>query len=360
MLESDLRDLFARQAADDPQALPISIEAASRIGRSRLRWRRASAVGTPFLAAGAVLAVVLASAAVPATHTAARHARILHRPAATAAPRYFNPLRQYASFGWLPPGYVVFAVSSTRTVEYMSAGNHSDPPWQVGIYADGQCSLAHAKLTCATLTPLQEPVATGRAPDIDGRAAYWVGSNMLMFQYAPGGWATIVFHRLANVIRVAEHLTFGGPAPAVRFPTQLTGGQAGWTVGWVLDDPGAHGRLAFQYVLARGAPIRTNLEGVSAQNVPLLTVAKASPDRPCYFTPGASVRTEVGGHQVVVTRIAAGREPAEQDLCAADADGLSVDIGIAGDHPVMDVTDFFARLRLLGPDPANWTTRPAG
>jgi hypothetical protein len=33
---------------------------------------------------------------------------------------------------------------------------------------------------------------------------------------------------------------------------------------------------------------------------------------------------------------------------------------ITGNHPPIDVTTLFARLRLIGPDPRKWTTSPVG
>jgi hypothetical protein len=46
---------------------------------------------------------------------------------------------------------------------------------------------------------------------------------------------------------------------------------------------------------------------------------------------------EGGRYQVTVTRIPAGREPAQQNLCAADADGLSVSVLITGNHPTRPI-----------------------
>jgi hypothetical protein len=360
MLETELRELFERQAADSPAASRISIEAASRIGRTRLRRRRASSLGTPLLAAGAVLAVVLI-AAVPTRHLGTGHSP---RPSATkstaptsAAPRQFNPLRPYAAFGWLPAGALPTAPGSSGTVEYLGAVGKGQLTWRLAIFAAGQCSLAHARLTCGDLTSLQDPLVTSRAPDIDGHSAYW-GQDVLVFQYASGGWATVIFHQQADVLRIAEHLAFGAASVPVRFPAQLTGLSADWVVSYVLSIPGKDGSVAFQYVFARGAASLRHPNAISAVDVPYLTVQRANPNLRCYSNPGYSTQKVIAGHQVTVTRIPARHEPAEQQICAADAGGLWVSVLIAGSHPAIDVTDVFAHLRLLGPDPAHWTTQP--
>ena len=48
----------------------------------------------------------------------------------------------------------------------------------------------------------------------------------------------------------------------------------------------------------------------------------------------------------------------QEELCAADADGLLVWIAV-GARPTISPADLFGdHLRLLGPDPAHWTTQP--
>jgi hypothetical protein len=98
-----------------------------------------------------------------------------------------------------------------------------------------------------------------------------------------------------------------------------------------------------------------------ANNFPdFISINPAAPNSSCYSSPGQSKQQMIAGYPVTVTRVPAGRQAAVQDLCAAHADGLSVSITVTGNHPVADVTGIFAHLRLLGPDPANWTTKPIG
>jgi len=67
----------------------------------------------------------------------------------------------------------------------------------------------------------------------------------------------------------------------------------------------------------------------------------------------------INGYHVVVKRMTIGGLP-EQEVCAAHADGLWVDIEEFGPHPTIGVTSLFKHLRLLGANPANWTSNPIG
>jgi hypothetical protein len=359
MLEADLRELFDRQASGEQPPFRVSTEQLLTDGRSRSRRRRVIAGGTSLLVAAATLAVALTGA-----HWAGRPAASpahRDRPAKPAqqrpsAPRSFDPLVPYASFGWLPPGFSVSGISAARTVEFLAAVGPGQLSWQVAIFTAGDCNLAHAKLACRDLTSLLDPPVTSRAPDINGLPAYW-GPSTLIFQYARGGWATVTFHSPANVLRMARHLIFGAATRAIRFPTQLSGVSSGWGVKDVMFSYRTDGPAAWSYNLARGAA-DLSAPYPDTDNIPSIMVQKASPDLRCYWTPGESTQTAIAGHQVTVTRIPADHGPAEQNLCAADADGLSVSVQITGNHPVMDVTEVFAHLTLFGPDPANWTTKP--
>jgi hypothetical protein len=49
----------------------------------------------------------------------------------------------------------------------------------------------------------------------------------------------------------------------------------------------------------------------------------------------------------------------EQQLCAAHADGFWLSIIESGSHPPIDVASLFKHhMRLLGTNPANWTSHP--
>ena len=73
-----------------------------------------------------------------------------------------------------------------------------------------------------------------------------------------------------------------------------------------------------------------------------------------------SKSTTINGYRVVLKRFHIGGLPV-QELCGAHADGLWFDIQVFGAHPSIDVTSLFRdHMRLLGTNPANWTTKPIG
>ena len=98
MTEPQVRALFNQIADGEAAPSRVDTQLALRRGRARLRWRRACVASAPVLAAAAVAVVALAVAAGPGGSGAGPAA------AGPAAPRQFNPLIPYVSFGWLPAG----------------------------------------------------------------------------------------------------------------------------------------------------------------------------------------------------------------------------------------------------------------
>jgi hypothetical protein len=369
MLENALAELFEEQASESPPPIGASIPSAVSHGRTRLRWRRVGGIGTPILVAAAVVAVsvtpALSHRAPPASP--AHH----HRPGHSlpVAPSEFNPLVLYATFGWLPAGARQAATNESHTVEFLNAVGPRQASWQLAIFARGDCALTGSHLACRDLTTLQEPMATRSAPAVDGFAGYWDYPYVLIFEYAHGGWATLTLHgpndqpdapARAMALHIADGLRLGAPGRPTRFPAQLVGLPSGWGIRAALTSQSRFGPLEFQYQIAVGALVTA--PWFDSTDIPDFGIAPASQSPSvCYVTPGQSQQLTVAGHQVTVTRVPAGNgEPAEQDLCAKNVDGLSVDIDTSGNHPPMDVTGLFAHLRMLGPDPARWTTRPIG
>jgi hypothetical protein len=356
MLETELRELFDRQASGEQPPPQISVTAVSRSARSQLRLRWARAVATPLLAAGAVAVIVLLTA-VPAGQRGTRPHPASHLGPAPAAPTSFDPLRPYLSFGWLPAGSTVISGKSGRTAQYLGAGRPGRAEWTLAAYAGGQCRVAGSQLRCAGLSSAFDPQLISRAPDINGRTAYW-GPGVLAFQYARGGWAKLTFRNRADALRVAEHGRFGAVAAPLRFPAQLTGMSPGWQVRYAIFGPGTQATI---FGLAKGAAGLDIPSTEPANNFPdFISISPATPNSSCYSSPGQSMEQTIAGYPVTVTRVPAGHKAAVQDLCAAHADGLSVSITVTGNHPVADVTAIFAHLRLLGPDLPNWTTEPIG
>lgn len=138
MLETDLRDLFARQAASELPPTPISIPAARHIGRARLLRRRATAFGSPVLAAGAVVAVVLAGL------FAASPRQPATTPGGPAAPELFNPLVPYATATWYPYRPSLVNGADWHTALLLQASSRS-PAENTEVVLDAGL-LVHAEL----------------------------------------------------------------------------------------------------------------------------------------------------------------------------------------------------------------------
>jgi hypothetical protein len=134
------------------------------------------------------------------------------------------------------------------------------------------------------------------------------------------------------------------------FPVQLTGALSAWRLVSGGDS------VTFRPYL--GA-LRASYWAVTQGNVGIMISVSLAPAPPSPDCPAAN--RVVGGYRVSVRDYPSrGGAPPWHDLCAPDADGLSVVIGING-KPAPDPVDVFAHdVRLLGRNPANWTTRPLG
>ena len=85
MLEDNLRTLFALEAEADPPMSHISVPAAGRSARMRQRQRRALTIGSPVLAAAAVIVVIATSVGLSGVAFSGGGERIA-RPTRTAMP----------------------------------------------------------------------------------------------------------------------------------------------------------------------------------------------------------------------------------------------------------------------------------
>ncbi len=180
MIESQIRALFAEIADGGPAPSRVDIQFARRRGRARLRWRRACVAGTSVLATAAVVALAVGAGPV----------RLGPGPPANGptAPRQFNPLVPYLSFGWLPAGNRLVAGDARPEVVALVAGRklYALSNWDLSVYAAGQCYLTGpaGELTCST-PALEDLTAriTGRAPAgagpprILGAARIWSGNT---------------------------------------------------------------------------------------------------------------------------------------------------------------------------------------
>jgi hypothetical protein len=383
MIESRLRALFTEIADDEPGSSGVDTQLAQRRGRPRLLWRRAGVAGAPVLAA----AVVAAVAGAVFTFGAGRQVppRADHGsaggPSSAIAPRRFNPLVPYAGFGWLPAGRHLTSVMTAGEVETFEVGTEGSRHFVgLNVYLPGQCNHSsgqilallrghqHPQLAC-TLNwgghgghpTLTNPVTAVAAP-VNGHQAFWAGpvcntrqcdpgawspgGSILVWTYAPGAWAILTGHNRTQVRMIADKIGFGvGASQPFRFPAQLTGVPPDWRVPVVQSDPRAGVLAAYQWYAG------------SAASAPSLIVGPASPRvTTCSLQPASAVRHRViNGYHVATTTTRQGSQ-----VCAAHADGLQVYIftgaGVTPNAPAI----FAHHLRLLGPNPAHWTTRPIG
>jgi hypothetical protein len=379
--ESDLRELFRRQAATDLLPAPISIPAVRRTGRSRLFWRRAGTFGSPILAAAAVIAIVLAVIAASPRQPAPGSGL-------PAAPRLFNPLVPYAAVTWYPyqPGRE--GVSAWHTALLLTADSRSEIT-AVVLYPAGWCTMTSASLSCGSTEAgtRVDMTVRGSAPDVQGQPAYWTrytGGNlkplrpqaghaekMVAFQYARGGWAVVESTGTpADVTRIAGSLQYGQTS-RLRFPFRLTSLPRQWSevllAQYVQPGPDAP-QSPSEFALFLGSP--ATRPGTAAPD--LLTMFASTMTQPpprCRTStktisgPGKSTTQPapcslpmINGHQVVLN------EPpvaGKQTLLAPGADGLYVSVQTDSQGAPLSPSEVFAsHLQLLGPDTANWTTSP--
>jgi hypothetical protein len=95
-------------------------------------------------------------------------------------------------------------------------------------------------------------------------------------------------------------------------------------------------------------------------NAPYIQIHPAPRGGTCTPHDPASNNTSeiINGYRVVVKRMTIGGVP-EQQLCAAHADGFWLSIIESGPHLPIDVASLFKHhMRLLGTNPANWTSHP--
>jgi hypothetical protein len=193
---------------------------------------------------------------------------------------------------------------------------------------------------------------------VDGHTAFWTAQHgYLIWQYADNGWAALASPRNAatsTVVKVASAVSYGVAGAPVKYPAQLVNLPAGWALGFVFFKEDAGVLRASQYSLTG--------PGVSVP-APNFTTDPATAKGSCYFYPGGeSTHQTINGYPVTVNLLPAsnGNAPLQQ-VCAANADGLFVFVSTYGKDPSPNAIAIFSRhMRLLGTNPAGWTTEPLG
>ena len=223
MNENNLRALL-HDIADRPEpAARIDIDRARRRGLRRL-WARRAALPVAVAAALALAFVI------PETLTSAApgHSGVVNGATASATAKsvqpkpkskatqasvpspdgYLNPLVPYAAFGDLPPGYALDVtpsaihdgfVSTVDNLTITAAQSAGGDFIQLSVMPKGGCygllggipgwsATQDQQARCSELTGQ----ASGRAPAVRGRIAYWGnGGTDLAWQYAPDSWAVL-------------------------------------------------------------------------------------------------------------------------------------------------------------------------
>ncbi len=367
MLEQELRELFEQRTAAAQPPVRASIAQAAKDGMAvRRRRRRAVAIVMPMFAAGAVAAIALAVVSAPG-QVSPRPPRP-PRPGAAAKPRpaplvpwRFSPLQAYAAFGWLPagasftlgsttPGLITLeADSTTPNATGSQAAGYS---WRWSGYSRGACQLRSRLLVCGGQSVMR---ITARAQQVDGRPAYWgygpdlpgepiltnadgTGPRLLAYQFA-GGWATLSAPS-ASVFTVARTIRLVAPAK-IRYPVQLVGVPASWQVADSDYFPGPAGPETsdFSVRVAATAQLEVN----------------AAPGAGEYCEGQAA---DVAGHRVLLSQTPGPAHLGMYTLCARGDDGTDVRLEETGRFAPGVVPLFRSHLRLLGLDPAGWTTQP--
>jgi hypothetical protein len=387
--ESDLRVLFKRQAASELPSASINIPAARRIGRSRLLRRRAGAFGSPVLAAGAVVAVVL---------LAGLFAPGPREPAITqgspAAPTAFNPLVPYASVTWYPYRPTTVGATDWRAAVLLRASSRAEAT-EVALYVAGWCTQQSASLSCGATASDNRLVmtVTAPAPDVQGQAAYWgryAGGDlgrlrqlastpqMLAFQYATGGWAVVESTgKPADLLRVAASVRYRQASP-LRFPFQLTGLPRAWSdvlyATFTHAAPGAQAPTADEVLLGSpadrpGTGVRDALivqtstrttQGPKCRTAtsagPVGQASQPAPTPSQASRPVACPSRVINGYRVFLNTPPS---PGKQTLFAPNAGGLYLYEETTGPGAQLSPASVLAHhLLLLGPNLANWTTAP--
>jgi hypothetical protein len=316
-----------------------------------VRWGRAAALATL-----AVIAIPLGTLSPGPVHHPGTGAHASQSaspgPAGTVAPpRRFNPLIPYLAWGWLPSGARQATGTLTANEAYITAAPLGRPvDWTATASTAGQCQRRGDVLNCGRHNIF---ILGHAALRVGGHRAYWAKpGKQLMWQYAKDSW--VALNPLSNnsvrqTVKVADGLRYHvATRPSVRFAIQLTRMSPAWHVVYLYFQYQDRLPRANVYQLAggRGAPEITAEPGTHMW---------------CQFYPhGESAHEIINGHRVTVTHLPAQPgQPAEQKVCAPDADGVNVFYTTTGRRASPNAIALFAHhTRLLGADPASWTTQP--
>lgn len=401
MDETALRVYFERARSAEPPTSRVDVARARQAGRRRLTARRAAA---PAMVLGAIAAVgaLFATGILPAGatgHRAPETSTHHHHRSGFAAPASFDPAAIWATFGWLPQGVsVVTPPDGMRSS--MSEMEASGPNAQITLtaFAAGQCQLTgpfwysqtghhrikpppgagplhiyntvrkhySAGLRCNWGGTPWIPNPVVPSGHLGGRPAYtMIGADgkpmAVAWQYATGGWAIADWGggaRPAGIMMVADNVRYGARL-RIHFPVKLIGMPASWKlsgVGYLAE----RGRFVAQdlYVGPAQDPAGIDLHVEPAFSPACGLVGR---QQPVSFEGARGVLVRTPSQKNAILDIRTGRmmpSKAQQDVCFPSLHGMFVSMDVHDD--LGNAMSLLRHLRILGPDPANWTTNPLG
>jgi hypothetical protein len=368
MPETGLRTLLSRLADSDAPPGRFDLQQAISTGLRICRWRRVRAYGS-VLAAGIAVALL----ALPAQ-------RALHQPTAdgrlhpgNTAPARFSVLVPYASFGWVPPGLRIGVQGGTMSrsePEQLLLFAETRPnatAVMLTMYPAGKCRLVGTALPCSPYNT--EWQVLSRAPDVNGRAAYWLkGGQGLAWQYAADGWAELDWGSAGQswpprgaertaILRTAASIRYLQPTPLM-FPYWLAGPPQGWRLSDVGFNELTRGPSGVTLTLTDAAPglPLNSVEVAKADTIQIEVVPADSTDGGCGPNAGAGNVTLDGARAELSAD--------GKFLCAANVHGLTVAVILTGHRTIRNpagpdgALGCARQLHLLGSDPAAWTSNP--
>lgn len=421
MDEDGLRALLDRVSEDELPPVRVNIDLAARTGRRKLRWRHRYLPGAAPLAAAAAVALIvgLLSATGAGLH---RNADSGWGAAWRSVPSEFSVFEPYASFGWLPAGFSTAGLSNQESLnptQLQLSASDGKRTLSLVIYAAGQCNLGgpgplRSGLSCnGPSTAWFGTFATkGRAADVNGGQAYWDGDRTgLVWEYGKDAWAFVtpepqrcpilrtpcpaeptswigrsasgkspaIYPSAATqaiMYRVAERVRYGINSQ-VRYGFTISGLPASWLVprlpiiNNVASIEGVLANVVFQAGPRMDPPplsISVEPADLSRNNgcAAILSSAVGFPSH-------AYGHVMIDGVRAVISIQGTGRNVdthVEAETVCANVDGLRVEIQLAlstqiwpftplpGGRQVGDMQTLVSHLRLLGPNPARWTTSP--
>jgi hypothetical protein len=404
--EAAVRDLLDQVATDQAPPSRVDLDLARRRGRRLRRLRRVYLPGAAPVAAAAAVAVIAAlTASLSGPPTRPHHPASGHkRTAQIAAPHRFSLLTPYAGFGWLPAGFSLgdqYDQSATELDMTATAPLSDGRALMLAVDAAGQCRLTGREFLTLMRMRYRFPQAlscgqplTGRAPDVNGRPAYWSLHGGLVWEYGERAWATLnpmangaicihcaAYPRLRGwyyvlprnghpaqpqsaaarrlLLKIAAAVRFG-TSPPVYYGFTLSGLPASW-------QPLRAGSLS-SFAVIDGRLVNEGWSAGPAADPTALGVAVWPAGHSgirCNYYPGQTSYVTVDG---VAMRLRTIDEPDKhvQYLCAQNFRGLGVFINLdrnvpgTNDRPLPDAAEVggvltvFRHLHLFGPDVAGW------